>query len=211
MADIRRATHLVGNDTHLVLLLREREHRAHEVAARPAKEPGRPDDPALADLLFSCQLRPSVCRKRIRLVGFHIRLSLATVEDIVGREVNDRRVESDDVPRPPHVDQLGQVRSFLRAVDVCPCRGVENEIGPVVESRRRDVEGLPHAGVGIWERLGERGAELAAGPCDQDTATDASRPERIGDCVLQRCLTRRSFHGTTCSSGWWASYSCVTR
>jgi hypothetical protein len=58
------------------------------------------------------------------------------------------------------------------------------------------------------EGPGERAAELAARPGDQDAAR--SRSDRIGDVVLQRCLTRGSSQGTSCSSGSAGSYSSVT-
>ena len=57
------------------------------------------------------------------------------------------------------------------------------------------------------ECLDERGAKLAAG----SGYDDASRVDRIGDCVLQRWRTRSSSQGMPCSSGFAGSYSSVTR
>ena len=71
----------------------------------------------------------------------------------------------------------------------------------------RDVEVSAGSRVGLRKGLPQRGAELAARAGDQETA---SRSDRIGDSVLQRCTTRGSFHGTSCSSGSSRSYSSVT-
>ena len=60
------------------------------------------------------------------------------------------------------------------------------------------------------ERLDERVAELPAGAGYDDAAAALSRLDRIGDLVLQRCLTRQSSHGISCSSGSCGSYSSVT-
>ena len=83
---------------------------------------------------------------------------------------------------------------------------MQDKLGRDVEGLR-DVEICTRPGVRVWKDLLQRGAELAAGAGDQETA---SRSERIGDSVLQRCATRGSFHGTSCSSGSSRSYSSVT-
>ena len=83
---------------------------------------------------------------------------------------------------------------------------MENEIRLDGE-RRGDVELLARPCVGVRKGLAQRGAELAACAGDQETA---SRSERIGDSVLQRCATRGSFQGNSCSSGSSRSYSSVT-
>ena len=83
---------------------------------------------------------------------------------------------------------------------------MQNEVGPVVESRARDVELRVRARVRVGKDLLQRRAELAAGARDQD----ASLAERIGDRVLQRSRTRGSSQGSSYSSGSFASYSSVT-
>ena len=95
---------LVVDDRHLVLLLAEREHRPDEVLARPAEEPRRADDPALPHLALALELRPPVLRDRARLVRLDVRPALAAVEDVVGREVDDRSAERDDVSGALDVD-----------------------------------------------------------------------------------------------------------
>ena len=88
---------------------------------------------------------------------------------------------------------------------------MQHKVGPAEAARRR----LGHVPVGPGQRddvvggegLGERAAELAVRAGDQDAA---SRSDRTGDCVLQRCLMRGSFHGIPCSSGSAGSYSSVT-
>jgi len=63
----------------------------------------------------------------------------------------------------------------------------------------------------VGECLDKRAAELPPGPGYDDLAEVAlSRSDRVGDWVLQTCLTRGSSHGTSCSSGSSGSYSSVT-
>ncbi len=54
---------LVADDGHLVALTPEREHRAHEVVTRPAKQPRGADDPVVADLSLARQLRTGRTQK----------------------------------------------------------------------------------------------------------------------------------------------------
>ena len=133
-------------------------------------------------------------------------LALVAAEDVVGRVVDDRRAERGDVSRPLHVDAPRLVGMRLGPVDVGPGSRVEDDLG-IDGERRRDVELLARARVGVRKRLAQRGAELAARAGDQETA---SRSERMGDSVLQRCATRESFQGNSCSSGSSRSYSSVT-
>ena len=133
------------------------EHRPDEVLARPAEEPRAAHDPALPHLALAVELRAPVRRDRLRLVRLDVRLALAAVEDVVGREVDDRSPERDDVSRPLDVDERRPLRISLRPVDVGPGGSVENEIRPIVERRRaRHVEPSPIARVRLREDLGER-------------------------------------------------------
>src|SRR5919201_692833 len=209
MADVRWTADLVVDNTHFVLLRRERQHRPHEVPARPAEEPRAPHDPALADLPLAFELRAAVDRERGRLVRLDIRAGLLPVEDVVGRVVDDGRTERGDVAGSADVHGLRCGLVVLGAVHVRPRCRVQDELRPEVDRRRRDVEGLARPRVRLREDLEPRLAELAAGAGDQDAAI-RSRSDRIGDCVLQRCLTRGSSQGTPCSSGSAGSYSSVT-
>jgi hypothetical protein len=80
-----------------------------------------------------------------------------------------------------------------------------------VRRRQRDVPVLVTEGRDVVrrERLDQRAAELTA-RARYDDAASRSRCERIGDFVLQRCTTRESFQGISCSSGSDGSYSSVT-
>jgi len=113
------------------------------------------------------------------------------------------------VLRAADVHRGRALRVGLGAVDVRPRRGVQNEVDRAEPARRRrgDVPARARQAERAGERLEQRGAELAAGA----GYDDASRSDRIGDVVLQRCLTRSSSHGTPCSSGFAESYSSVTR
>src|SRR5690348_8433568 len=207
MADVRRAAALVVDDGHLLPFATEVEHRAHEVASRPPEEPRRAHDPGLlAGCGLAVQLRPAVDRQRIRSVRLDVRLALPTVEDVVGREVDEGDAELGDVLRPADVHGRRLLRLRLRSVDVGPPCGVQNEVG--LDGRGHGhIPSLARQPEGTGELLQERRAELAAGA----GYDDASRAERIGDDVLHRWRTRSSSQGMPCSSGRAASYSSVTR
>src|SRR5207244_6089726 len=89
--NVGRAAPLVVDDANLLLPLAELEHRAHEVLAGRPEEPGAANDPAVVDLAFPGELRSSVERERVRLVGLDVGLALLPVADVVRREVDDRR------------------------------------------------------------------------------------------------------------------------
>ena len=126
MAHVGRAAELVVDDPHLVALASELQHRPHKVLARPAEEPGAPDDPAVADLALARELRAPVDRERARLVRLDVRLALAPVEHVVGRVVDDRHADRDDVARPDDVNELGAGWVRLGPVDVGPGRRVQD-------------------------------------------------------------------------------------
>ena len=209
MADVGGAAALVADHRDLVAGSPEVEHRPHEVPARPAEEPRGADDPGVAACgSLAVELRPAVHRLRVGRVRLEIRLALAAVEHVVGREVDERRPELDRVLRAADVDRRGLLRIALGPVDVRPRGCVEDEVDRAERPRReRDVP----VGAGKAERtregLAERGSELAA----RAGYDDASRAESVGDEVLQRWRTRSSSQGMPCSSGFAASYSSVTR
>jgi hypothetical protein len=114
------------------------------------------------------------------------------------------------VLRPADVDRSRFLRLALGPVDVGPCSRVQRQID--CTERRRRLGDVPLTSrqrddLVRGELLDERSAELAAGA----GYDDASRADRTGDVVLQRCLTRSSSQGMPCSSGSVGSYSCVTR
>ena len=187
----------------------ELEHRAHEVAARPAEQPRRADDPrVLAGRGLAVQLRPAVDGLRIRRIRLDVRVALAPVEHVVGGEVHERGAELGRVLRAADVDGRGALRVGLRPVHVRPGRRVQHEVdGPERRRRQRHVPLGERERNRAGKRLAEGGAELAAGA----GYDDASRAERIGDDVLQRWRTRSSSHGIPRSSGFAGSYSSVTR
>ncbi len=219
--DVRRAAALVVDDGHLVAVLGEPQHRAHEVVPGRAEEPRRPDDPGLGPRgRLAEQLRATVCGERIRPVGLDVRLALPAVEHVVGGEGDERRAERSRVRRPADVDRARTLRIALGPVHVGPGGGVEHEVEialcqvdtgwvrdvPLLARQRHEVVG--------GEGLLERPAELAAGTGDQDAsaqdAASASRADRIGSVLFHRCATRSSFQGIVCSSGSAGSYSSVT-
>src|SRR4029453_6739816 len=175
----------------------------------PTKEPGGANDPSVVALLLALELRPPVDAERVRRVRLDVRLRLRTVEDVVARVVDDRSAERSHVPRPEDVRRLGSFGVGLGIVHLCPGRRMEHELRSLVERVR-----IGHVPLGTRDcpRLGEAlrnaGAELAAGSRYEDAA--ASRSDRIGDWVLQRCFTRGSSQGISCSSGSAGSYSSVT-
>ena len=171
VADVGRRPPLVVDDSDLVPLLAEPQHRADEVVAGRAEEPRGADDPrSLARGRLAVELRPSVGGLRVRPVRLDVRLLRAAIEDVVGRVVDERRAEGGDVRRPAHVDGGGGLRIGLGAVDVRPRGGVEGDVGRLEPGRGRQL----HVPLGARQRcdavrrelLGERPAELPAGARD---------------------------------------------
>ncbi len=136
---------------------------------------------------------------------------LLAIEHVVSGEVHDRSAERDDVARAARVDGERPLLVRLGAVDVRPGRSVQD--GVETRERRGRPAHVPGRLVErddllVAKRLGERPPELSAGARYEQAA--ASRGERIGELVLQRCLTRGSAQQTPCSSGSSGSYSSVT-
>ena len=214
MADVRGAPVLVRDDRYLVAVGAESEHRAQEVVTRRAEQPRCPHDPgALARRRLAGELRRAVHRERSRTIRLEVGAELRAVEDVVGRERDDRRSDRSGVGRAGDVRRGRAVGIVLGGVDVRPGRAVKDELGgPRKPGRRapRDVPALTVEGdqVVVCERRRERLPQLTGGAGQEDAS--ASRAERIGVVVLHRCATRGSFHGIPCSSGSEGSYSEVT-
>ena len=179
-----------------------------------AEEPRAAHDPgALAGRGLGVQLRAPVGRKWRRAVRLHVGRSLAAVEDVVRRVRDQWSAELRGMRGAADVHLCRALGIVLRAVDVRPGRGMQDEIGSCERRGRRepDVPVVTRERLHVVrrERLRERDAELAARAGDQD-ATAWSRAESVGICVLHRCLTRGSSQAIPCSSGSAGSYSSVT-
>src|SRR6185437_4313943 len=99
---------LVVDDGDLVALCAEPQHRAHEVRARPAEQPRAAHDPRpLTGGGLAQQLRPAVYRTRGRRIRLEIRRTLLSGEDVVGREVDERRAELGGMLRAADVRRGG--------------------------------------------------------------------------------------------------------
>ena len=159
------------------------------------------DPRLLAGCRLAVQLRPAVRRERRRCVGLDVRLALEPVEDVVGRPHDERSTELRSVLDTADVHGSRALRVILGAVDVRPRSRVEDKVGLRDPPERDESRPTPHAsGHAPGELVEQRVPELAACARDDDAAV-LSRSERIGDCVLQRCRTRESSHGTPRSSG----------
>ena len=129
-------------------------------------------------------------------VRLDVRLALRPVEDVVGREGDERRAERRRIRGAGDVDGGCALRVLLGPVDVRPGGGMQDQVGRRARRRREgDVPvGVPERDqLVVRERLLERAAELTARAGDDYAA--ASRAERIGSSVLHRCLTRGSDPG----------------
>ncbi len=124
--DVGGAAALVVDDRNLVPLGAEPEHRAHEVVARLAEEPGRADDPrTLAGGRLAVELRPAVGGERDGRVGLDVRL-----------RPSSRRTRSRS--RTP--------RAARRARPRAPCRRRSQPPRPAGRPRRRRRSSTPQRG-----------------------------------------------------------------
>ena len=116
----------------------EPEHRADEVVARRPEEPRRAHDPARSRRRrLAVQLRPPVGRDAGSGGRTRRTASACAVEDVVGRERDERRAELGRVPRAADVHRRRALRIGLGAVHVRPGGGVQHEVGPRERRRAR--------------------------------------------------------------------------
>ncbi len=165
VAGVGRAAALVVDDGDLVALGAEAQHRPDEVVADRPEEPRGAHDPGpLAGRRLAVELRAAVGAERMGRVGLEVGLALGAVEDVVAREVDERRAERGDVLRPADVRRRRTLRVVLGAVDVGPGGGVQDELEPWpirLGRRRADVPALP--GQGDRLRVAARRAPARAG------------------------------------------------
>ena len=202
MADVRRRAALVVDDRDLVALRAEGEHRPQEVLAGRAEEPGAAHDPAVADLALAVELRAAVGRQR----------RWARPTRRTARASSRRRRSRSSSRRPAR-----------RARRRCACRRTFTAAAqlPLAPRRRPRPSRPPRAGRARARLASGGGATTlhsalvrasASGKASRSAAPSwppapviehaaRSRSERIGDCVLHRCLTRGSSQQTPCSSG----------
>ena len=100
MGDVRRiagTTVLVCHDADLGAILGQPQHGAHEVLAVGRINPGRPKHEVVGrsagDPPFALQLGAPVGGDRSGGVGFEVGCALGPVEDVIGRQVQDRRTQ----------------------------------------------------------------------------------------------------------------------
>ena len=142
VADVRRPASLVVDDRHLVALRAEPKHRAQEVVARRAEEPRRAHDHALSPAAASpCSFvrpyAPSGDGGSDSTYG----VALRPVEDVVGRQVTSGTPSAAACCVAADIDRRRALGIVLRAVDVRPCRSVQDERR--VEPLGRRVGNIP--------------------------------------------------------------------
>ena len=190
MTGVGGAADLVTDHDHLVLGVREPEHRVDEVTAVHAEEPGRANDEVTLvrsrRLLLAGELRLPVGRQRVGLVGLDVAVLARAVEDVVARRIDHRRIQRrgcrghDPGARAVHGDRLVAVR--LGPIDVGPGSAVDHRPRVVLDHEPVDrlaVEDVQLV-VAQGDRLvidragGERyvAAEHAGAACDQDLQLD---------------------------------------
>ena len=107
--DERRAAPLIVDNLELLTGARPLEHGAHEAATRRARQPGGAyHEIAGVELALAPELRPPIDGEGVGGVPFRVRPVASSVEDVVGREVTDDRIDQPrDVPIERGVAQLG--------------------------------------------------------------------------------------------------------
>ncbi len=145
-----RTAMLVGHDPKAVFFAREPQHGFQEVVAeRPEHPGGAQNDMPLrhrAHPGLALRLSFTVDAKRRKAVGFDIGLGFGSVEDIIGRDMDDRcagrRRDASDDPRPFCIDRRGHRRFALRFIDRCIGGRIEDEMWRHGRHRARDGGGV---------------------------------------------------------------------
>ena len=212
MADVRRAAALVVDDRHLVALAR----RARASCARSCGRSSRrattmrtiqASSPAAAS---PCSFVRPYADCGIRRVRLDVRLALPAVEDVVGREVDERRAELGGVLRAADVDRRRLLRVGLGPVDVGPRGRVQHEVGRAERRRRQRHVPLGARQPDAHRRRTPRASAAPSWP-PAPVTTDASRwTGSAMSCSTDAGRARRPT-GSPCSSGSAGSYSSVTR
>ena len=159
--------------------------RTKFVLVQPWSQDVRTIQAFVAGCGLGLQLRAAVDRERIRRVRLDVRLALAAVEDVVGREEHDGRAELEHVLRPADVHRGRVLRGRLRSVDIRPGRRVEHDVdlGEAGGRRQRHVPlrpGQRHDARLGSELLAQRRPELPVGAGDEDAAAQLHSVSRTG-------------------------------
>ena len=135
------AAHLVVDHAQLVAFARQAENGLHEVPPSGAEQPRRAHDQVVRVRVrrgpLARQLGAPVLLDRRGGVGLHVRLALAAVEDVVGRDVEHAPGGLGHVARAFLVHGVGGRAVALGPVDVGVGRAVDH---------RRAGERLAHRG-----------------------------------------------------------------
>ena len=181
--------------------------RTKFVLVQPWSQELRTIQASVAGHGLGLQLRAAVDRERVRRVRLDVRLALAAVEDVVGREEDDRRAELEDVLRPADVHRGRVLRGSLRSVDVRPGRRVEHEVDLRETGGRRQRHvplrpGQRHDACHGAELLAQRSPELPVGAGDEDASAQLHALSRTGARSLSGSHQARlaAYHSTVARS-----------
>jgi hypothetical protein len=179
-----RRAELIAHHPDLLLILQDAQHGEHDVAALPGVEPGGPEDDGVAfrkprHLALARQLGAAVHIQRMRWIPGQVRAALSTVEDIVGRQMDQPGTHPPALPRQIRrtqgVHRFGPLRVTLCGVDLGVGRRVDHHRRPFLPQHVRDGLGTSDVQLGRGIREGHPAGgdshdklltELAAGTRD---------------------------------------------
>ena len=134
---IGRRAELVGHHGNFRALVRQRQHGADEVLPKRAVDPGGAENDVVGlsrrDCPLTGQLASPVDVHRIDRIAFDVRTIESAVENIVGRQLNDRyfqaRSGGGDRLGPAMVDGEGKLGLRFREIHSGERGGVDHEVG----------------------------------------------------------------------------------
>ena len=177
IGSVRRRADLVKNDVQTVAFRPQAAHRFDKVVAERAVQPSRADNRAGVrrgfQRLFSVALGQTIYADGIGRVRFDIRAMPQTVENVIGRDMDDFRPRLAQIRNAVHVDRAAFFGFVLRLVHGGVGGAVHNRVDAVFVDKAfnrlliRDVQ-IGHVNPqSVGQQSFQLRSQLTVRPCNQ--------------------------------------------